>query len=328
MFGSEAMEEFLEMKVLTINKNRIKLFAFCIGVFCLFLYGSMDVNATELSDGPVRLNNFTGEVMKESMADSTTIRIHSDCSYDLSDDQYLFKIDNKQVKSSVADGMITNYSVSIETESSTEFSLYKDGEIAEITDLSKINELGDYVLLYGGKKVLEFKIVGEYSNLEFFYVPKGFYIKEVLIDGEPAEYEFDVVSMIAEGLYEVTYVCEATNRVYSFQTCVDRTAPVLTLEELDKKGRSKGPVDLSDRENGSYVKVILDGKEIEEQDVLKQSGKYTVTIYDQAGNSTAYNFTIMLYFNMSSTVFMLLLLAVVIGVVAYIVVSAKLLRVY
>ena len=51
-------------------------------------------------------------------------------------------------------------------------------------------------------------------------------------------------------------------------------------------------------------------------------------IYDQAGNSTAYNFTIMLYFNMSSTVFMLLLLAVVIGVVAYIVVSAKLLRVY
>ena len=316
------------MKVLTINKNRIKLFAFCIGVLCLFLYVSMDVNATELSDAPIRLNNFTGEVMKESMADDTTIRINSKCSYDSSTDQYIFSLDDVEVKSSVADGMITNNIVSIETDSLADILLYKDGEIAEITDLSKINEIGNYVLLYGGKKVLEFKIVGEYSNLEFFYIPEGFYVKEVLIDGEPAEYEFDVVSMTVEGLYDVTYVCEATNRVYSFQTCVDRTAPILTLEELDKKGRAQGPVDLSDREVGSYVKVILEGKEIEEQDVLKQSGKYTVTIYDLAGNSTTYNFTIMLYFNMSSTAFILLILAVVIGVVVYIVVSAKMLRVY
>ena len=328
MFGSEAMEEFLEMKVLTINKNRIKLFAFCIGVFCLFLYGSMDVNATELSEDPIRLNNFTGEAMKESMADDTTIRINSKCSYDSGTDQYIINLDDVEVKSSVADGMITNNIVSIETDSLADILLYKDGEIAEITDLSKINEIGNYVLIYGGKKVLEFKIVGEYSNLDFFYIPEGFYVKEVLIDGEPAEYEFDVVSMTVEGLYDVTYVCEATNRVYSFQTCVDRTAPILTLEELDKKGRAKGPVDLSDREVGSYVKVILEGKEIEEQDVLKQSGKYTVTIYDLAGNSTTYNFTIMLYFNMSSTAFILLILAVVIGVVVYIVVSAKMLRVY
>ena len=316
------------MKVLTINKNRIKLFAFCIGVLCLFIRGSIEVNATELSDGPVRLNNFTGEVMKESMADNTTIRINSECSYDTSSDQYIINLDNGQVKSSVADGMITNNIVSIEADSLTEISLYKDGEVAETTDLSKINELGNYVLLYREKKVLEFKIIGEYSNLEFFYVPKGFYVKEVLIDGEPAEYELDVVPMTAEGLYEVTYVCEATNRIYSFQTHVDRTAPVLTLEELDKKGRAKGPVDLSDREAGSYVKVVLDGKEVDEQDVLTQSGKYTVTIYDLAGNYTTYNFTIMLYFNLSSTVFMLLILAVVIGVVVYIVVSAKMLRVY
>ena len=316
------------MKVLTINKNRIKLFVFCIGVFCLFLHGSMDVNATELSDDPIRLNNFTGEVMKESMEDDTTIRIHSKCSYDSSTDQYIFSLDDVEVKSSVADGMITNNIVSIETNSLTDISLYKDGEIVETTDLSKINEIGNYVLLYGGKKVLEFKIVGEYSNLEFFYIPEGFYVKEVLLDGEPAEYEFDVVSMTVEGLYDVTYVCEATNRIYSFQTCVDRTSPVLSLEELDKKGRAKGPVDLSDRETGTYVKVILDGTEIEGQELLTESGKYTVTIYDMAGNSTNYNFTIMLYFNMSSAVFILLLLAVVIGVVVYIVVSAKMLRVY
>ena len=316
------------MQELTIRKNRIKILLFCIAVLGFFMRGGIVSHATELSDEPVRLNNFTGEAMKESMADDTTIRIHPNCSYDLSTGQYLINIDNKQVKSSVADGMITNNSVSIETDSLTEFSLYKDGEIAEITDLSKINELGNYVLLYGGKKVLEFKIVGEYSTLEYFYMPEGFYVKDVLLDGEKAEYEFNVVPMTAEGVYEVSYVCEATNRTYYFRTCVDRTAPVLTLEELDKKGRAKGPVDISDREMGSYVKVILDGKEVKEKDVLTQSGKYTVTIYDQAGNSTTYNFTIMLYFNMSSTVFMLLILAVVIGVVAYIVVSAKLLRVY
>lgn len=316
------------MQELTISKNRIKIWVFCIAVLGLFIRSGIVVHATEPSDEPVRLDNFTGEAMEESMTDNTTVRIHPECSYDSSADQYLINIDNIQVKSSVADGMITNNIVSIETDLLTDFSLYKDGEIAEITDLSKIDELGNYVLLYGGKKVLEFKIVGEYSTLEFFYMPEGFYVKDVLIDGEPAEYDYNVVPMTTEGVYEVTYVCEATNRTYLFRTCVDRTAPVLTLDELDKKGRAKGPVDLTDREIGSYVKVVLDGKEVEEQDVLTKSGKYTVTIYDLAGNSTTYNFTIMLYFNMSSTVFMLLILAVVIGVVAYIVVSAKLLRVY
>ena len=316
------------MKELTIRKNLIKIVVFCITVLGLFIPNSIVVRATEPSDEPVRLDNFTGEAMNESMADNTTIRINPECSYDSSTDQYVINIDNIQVKSSVADGMIINNVVSIETDSLTEISLYKDGKIAEIMDLSQIDELGNYVLLYGGKHVLEFTIVGEYITLDYFYTPEGFYVKDVLIDGEPAEYDYNVVPMTTEGVYEVTYVCEATNRTYLFRTCVDRTAPVLTLDELDKKGRAKGPVDLTDREIGSYVKVVLDGKEVEEQDVLTKSGKYTVTIYDLAGNSTTYNFTIMLYFNMSSTVFMLLILAVVIGVVAYIVVSAKLLRVY
>ena len=115
------------MKELTIRKNLIKIVVFCITVLGLFIPSSIVVRATEPSDEPVRLDNFTGEAMNESMADNTTIRINPECSYDSSTDQYVINIDNIQVKSSVADGMIINNVVSIETDSLTEISLYKDG---------------------------------------------------------------------------------------------------------------------------------------------------------------------------------------------------------
>jgi hypothetical protein len=73
---------------------------------------------------------------------------------------------------------------------------------------------------------------------------------------------------------------------------------------------------------------MVDGEEVTASDVLTQSGKYSLTISDQAGNYNTYNFVIMLYFNTSGIVFLLLILGIVGGIAAYIFISAKHLRVF
>lgn len=291
----------------------------------------MVVQATE--NNPLPLDSFTGETTSqtESTTESHLVSVLSDCVYDKKAQKFVFMVDEAtdlKIMSSVADGMITNNVVSMETNIADALTLLKNGTVVENPDLSSIKQFGSYILQYKGKKVLEFSILGDYSTLEKFRTPKGFRMEEVLLDGVPAQFNYDGVPMDTEGFYEISYICEATGIKYFFKTIVDRTAPTLRLEELDEKGRAKGPVDISDREPGTVVNVTVDGEEITASDVLTQSGKYSLTIYDQAGNYNTYNFVIMMYFNTSGIVFLLLLLAVVGGIAAYIFISAKHLRVF
>ena len=118
-----------------------------------------------------------------------------------------------------------------------------------------------------------------------------------------------------------------TGERYSFTTIIDHTPPVLAVEALDEENKARGPVDISDVEPGGKVTVLLNGREIETSGKLTQNGPYTVTVYDAAGNSTSYNFLIMLYFNISGIGFLLAVIGLVVGLGIYVVVSAKRLRI-
>lgn len=150
----------------------------------------------------------------------------------------------------------------------------------------------------------------------------------VTVDGIPAEFNYDGVQMNAEGLYEISYVCDATDVLYTFTTIVDRTAPVLALSEVDEEGRSGKPVDISDREPDSVIQLTIDGKEAEASDLLTKRGEYVLTIFDRAGNYNTYQFSIGMYFNSGSIAFVMVLLALACGIVVYVLVSAKRLKVY
>ena len=311
--------------------KRSKKWLFCLALLWFWMTNPMVVQAAE--NNPLPLDSFTGQTtsQSETPTDSHLVSVLSDCVYDKNANMFVFTVDKAKdlkITSSVADGMITNNIVSMETDITDDLTLLKDGTVVENPDLSSIKQFGSYIVQYQGKKVLEFRILGTYSTLESFRTPKGFRIEDVTLDGVPAQFNYEGIAMGTEGTYEIFYVCEATGTKYSFKTTVDRTAPTLTLEELDKKGRAKGPVDISDREPGTVVKAIVDGEELTVSDVLTQSGKYSLTISDQAGNYNTYNFVIMLYFNSSGIIFLLLLFAIVGGVAAYIFISAKHLRVF
>ena len=311
------------------KRNKSKgLFYLAVIIGCL--WNGVVAEAEEVN-GPIPIDNFTGEVATNIQTEKEEITLYSNCIYDTRTQEFIYTVDEAaqlQVKSSVADGMCTNYSVSLDIRNEVDFFLYKDGTKIESPDFSTIEQAGSYVLQYKGKKVLEFCIMGNYSTLEVFYAPKGFYITEAVLNEAPAQFSRGSVELIGEGTYEVFYVCEVTGRTYSFRTIVDKTAPVLVLEGLDEKGRANGPVDISNREANSTVKIIRDGQEQEVTDILIESGYYTVTIFDDAGNYNSYDFTILLYFNTNSITFLALIFVVVGGIVAYIIVSSKKLKVY
>ena len=61
--------------------------------------------------------------------------------------------------------------------------------------------------------------------------------------------------------------------------------------------------------------------------VLTETGAYTVTAADAAGNAVSYDFTIMLYLNTNAVVFILLFVAVVASVFIYAIWKRKSLKV-
>lgn len=289
------------------------------------------------ADGPVtydeqQINNFTGEVITDNEQQMTgEIPISSNCVYDKEEKSFVYKVDStsgKKVISNIGDGMITNGIVSIDIGSADGFALYKDGLKLARADFNRLEEKGVYVLLFDGRKVLEFTIAGEYSCFQKIVLPEGFSVVSVkLDDGIKKGYGSGQVIFDEEGKYAVTYQNDYTGERYSFTTIIDHTPPVLALEALDEENKARGPVDISDVEPGGKVTVLLNGREIETSGKLTQNGPYTVTVYDAAGNSTSYNFLIMLYFNISGIGFLLAVIGLVVGLGIYEVVSAKRLRI-
>jgi hypothetical protein len=312
------------------TRNKMKQILILAAVLCS-LCGSVVVEAAEADRNPIRVDNFTGETITNTQTDKNEVVVYSNCTYDKEKQKFIYTVDASaglEVSSSVADGMITNNNVSLNVGKVKEYELFRDGTKINNPNYTSIKQVGNYVLQHKGKKVLEFRIIGDYSTLELFYTPKGCYISNVLLNGASAKYSYDSVELSGEGTYEVSYVCEATGRSYSFKTIIDRTAPELAFQELDEKGRARGPVEILNREANSTIKIVLDGEEQKAANILTKSGEYTVTIMDQAGNSNQYEFTIMIYFNSNSLVFLGLILAVAGGILAYIIISAKNLRVF
>lgn len=314
----------------------------CIGIIMLaacFLACPQVVHATEYvpqSGGAViydekPIDNFSGEIISSNeQALTGETRISSNCVYDRMLKQYVYTVgDNseKKVTSNVADGMIINDVVSIDTGNSNDFTLYKDGKKLEKADMNSILEKGVYVLLFDGRKVLEFTIAGKYSSFQTFSLPDGFSVVKVVRDDVEVTSGTSQVDFSLEGKYTVQYKCNYTGAMYSFTTIIDHTPPVLALSALDEQNRAQGPVYITDVEDGGDVVVLFNGEEIETTGKLTQNGPYTVTVYDAAGNSTTYDFVIMLYFNLSGIGFLLAVIGVAVGLGVYVIVSAKKMRV-
>lgn len=264
---------------------------------------------------------------------SDQVRITTGVYYDRTRMGYVYEApDGQQVLCSVVHGMVVQGAVRVDPDEGVDVILYKDGNPVEAPDLSRIYEAGDYVVEVvsaSGQSslLLAFSIVGDVTcRLEGYSMPAGFVVTGATLDESETGWDRSYVSMAQEGRYVIRYRCPRNGLDYELNVGIDHTPPVLALEAVEN-GRARGPVSLADLEAGASITIQLNGKQAAYREELTESGDYRIWVMDKAGNLTNYEFSILIYFDVNSLVFIGMLAAVLVAVVTYIVLSRKRLEV-
>ena len=187
--------------------------------------------------------------------------------------------------------------------------LFREGDPVENGDLTAITEPGSYLLEVrsggaDGSVSFSFRILGEMTNaLNELTLPAGFSFDYVNLNGEGMTPEYsNYLELLEDGEYEIRWSCPDIGRSYDLSFTLDRVAPTLELPEV-ADGEANSEVTLADLESGAYIILERDGESstITSPDtVIREAGSYRLTVYDQAGNSTVYEFTIHVYLNLSA----------------------------
>ena len=268
---------------------------------------------------------------------ATRVLVSSDVLYDRSGHVFVYPLGTgiSEVYATVVDGMIVNAPVSITASEGITPQVYRNGDLVEDGDLTHLNAPGSYTVSArqgsATERVLSFTIVGNSADLTGGYtMPDGFYISSLSIDGEEVPVDRLSASFSTEGSYDLKYACPAIGLNYTLELNVDHTAPEISfVGKFDKKGRAHSAVDVVGLEKTDSVRMTLNGKEARfpADAHLTSSGLYTLEVFDEAGNSTSQQLTILVYFDMSSLFFFGLVLASIGIVAGYILFKRKKLRI-
>jgi len=235
------------------------------------------------------------------------------------------------VTSNVTSGMFTNEPVSLTLGSNIKGVLYRNGQ-EDDQNLLEITLPGNYVMRMAdlnGNDLgsFTFRITDKYTNTSVYAIPEGFYVYEVLRGGKHMDTASDRVSLDKEGEYLITIRNDRIDKYYVYEAIVDHTAPVLALKELNENNAAKSQVDISDLEPGVDMVITCDGKPISTRNTLTMPGRYQIVLTDPAGNVTIYQFVIYLYLTVSGTLVLVILGGLYLGLMVYLFISRKNLRV-
>ena len=267
-------------------------------------------------------------VQEASVSDSS--------SYDYASKMFRFPVEgtSDSVYASVAANMVTTQAVTIQADAQVDVALYRNGERLD-TDFSEpVKVPGKYDLIVeqvdNEFQLFSFTIVGEKTGLlNNYQMPSGFYLTELILDDEPQQIlQAGIVDLTAEGTYEITYKCSATNADYHLDIVVDHTPPEIVCEGITN-GYASGPVTVTGIEKTDTVSLLFNGESVKlpANDTLVSPGNYQLTVTDDAGNAVQQDFTIRMYLNSQGLIFSIIALVLVAALVIYVYVIRKRLRV-
>lgn len=254
--------------------------------------------------------------------------------YDAAEKAFLYYVDDttmQAIRCNVADGMITDQAVSIQTDTGLVIEVYLNGERLDSISSGSFQTPGEYVVMYMGgaitERVFSFTIVPEVcNNITGYTLPDGFEMLEAYLGEAEVPFESGYIPLTEAGEYTIRYRCTKTNEPYQLVLRTDFAGPVLSLEEVTD-GFARGPVDISEANHVAVVNIFHDGEQIARRDVLTESGEYFIELVDEAGNRTTYSFTILIYFDGNSWLFFLMVLFACAGVIIYLLHARRHLRV-
>jgi len=327
----------------------IFLFVLLIGSFSLSSF-AVDIQLPDTEeDGEIvhneeRIDPFTGEVItdeedtkkeEETQGYQATYVFNDKFYYDVSNDRYVYRfgsLESESVYCNIANGMYTNDPVSINFGNGIRYDFYRNGKEVEKVDLTNMTEPGNYVfrLTSLDNKSLgtfSFRITDTYTNTALYQIPEYFTVVEAICDGKAQLESSNQVSMESEGVYLIVIQNNLNQKTYSYQAIVDHTAPTLKLEAVSETMMAKSAVDISDLEAGVDLKIYWNDELISKTGQLTTPGKYTLILTDPAGNMTTYQFIIYLYFTVTSTVIIGFIGLAILGLIVYLIVSRKSIRV-
>ena len=248
--------------------------------------------------------------------------------YDQSQRAYVNFVGGSLYHSSVPNGAVVpeGQSVSVTLPSGMTGTLYRNGTVVADADLENMTESGSYYLEVRGSGsgvsvTFSFQIVGTLTNsLTTISLPSGFAFDYINLNNEALTPEYaNYLDLLEDGTYEISWSCPEINRSYRVSFTLDTTAPTLALPEVTN-GQAHSQVTVEDLEPGCYIVVERDGQTstiTSPSSVIREAGAYTLTVCDQAGNSTQYSFVIHVYLNLSAVVAIGLVLAGLTALWAY-----------
>ena len=262
------------------------------------------------------------------------VYIGGDTYYDYDAHCYVYDLGGGagEVRCDAADGMVlTGTRVSVRATQDAPVTFYRNG--AELpAGTNEVSDVGEYTVVSQAegrtRQLLKFTIVGASTNaVNTFTAPDGFYVVEATRDEtEDAILDRYSVNMEPEGQYHIVYTCSATEMSYTLDVAVDRTPPEVTLSgRFDENMRARSAVSFSGLQPGDTIWATdVDGNVSPEMNdtgtggTFYDVGHYTLTVYDAAGNNSAYEFVILTYFNFTSLMFFALVLLCAAAVFLYV----------
>ena len=211
----------------------------------------------------------------------------------------------------VENGGYTNGTVSVEWTDEVTVTATKDGENIEYNSGDELKDDGEYVIVFenfdGEKLVYKFVIDTIAPELTISGTTRGskgkddvsvgFTENDLIVqlykDGELAGDYVSETLITESGKYKVVATDKAGN-VSEVEFEIDKIAPTLVITGVENDGQTSGEVTLSDLSEESTVTVKLNGETIEYEtgETLTKVGKYTVTVTDECGNESVYEFEI------------------------------------
>lgn len=251
--------------------------------------------------------------------------------YDREQSCYVNRLGSSEFLSTIPNGAVISRDqgsrVSITLPVGLTGTLYRGGDPVPDADLSNITETGSYLLeVRSGSSpsdsaAFSFLILDQMTNsLSELVLPDGFSFEYVRLNGNEisAGYE-NYLELLEDGDYEVRWSCPEIGQAYNVSFTLDTIAPTLALPQV-KDNQAHAAVTLEDLEPGAYIVMENDGETStisSAQTVLRYPGEYVLTVCDQAGNRTQYQFVIHLYLNLSAAAAIGLLLAGLAALLGY-----------
>ncbi len=247
--------------------------------------------------------------------------------------RYVNHVGSRSFTTNVPNGAILSKGseVSIEIPAGLTGILYLDGDIVTEPQLTQLRDPGSYTLSVQSAQNLEsgsfnFIIFDDLvNNVSEYTLPEGFRFNSIQLNDEMLFPDYsNYCEFIEDGRYNISWGCEAIGQSFTLTFFRDTETPELTITGLTKEppqGEAHGPVTLSWKDEGAYLLVRSeDGKEhriATSPAEIAESGEYTVTICDVAGNSESYDFTIHVYLNISAYASIVLVAASIVCLIMY-----------